>query len=224
MRSRRTPRVFPKHEGRLPVVTKCHREVREGSQGSWWNWGVILEEPSGEFQDQAQETSRKKLQESPEASDKIQSKEYWGPAGMAALRTLTGYPRAPQLQDRPTPLWEEILLLGLEQGQYQSSQREPAASWRDFLMPCHRSHHLMPWLCESSSSTHPENNHHSPLKSSTCSGQPVSLFLISPEPHREGSPEMTVPSHLGDRWSRAQFTGPTAGISWEAPLPGQEEA
>ena len=76
-----------------------------------------------EFQDQAQEASRKKLQDSPEASDKIQSKEYWGPAGMAALRTLTGYPRAPKLQDRPTPLWEEILLLGLEQGQYQSSQR-----------------------------------------------------------------------------------------------------
>lgn len=25
-------------------------------------------------------------------------------------------------------------------------------------MPCHRSHHLMPWLCESSSSTHPEVN------------------------------------------------------------------
>lgn len=47
MRSRRTARVFPQHEGRLPVVTKCHREVREGSQGSWWNWGVILEEPSG---------------------------------------------------------------------------------------------------------------------------------------------------------------------------------
>ena len=48
-----------------------------------------------EFQDEAQEASRKKLQqESPEASDRAQSKEYWGPAEMANLWTLAEHPRA----------------------------------------------------------------------------------------------------------------------------------
>ena len=75
-----------------------------------------------EFQDEVQEASRKKLQqESPEASDKTQSKEYWGPAEMAALWTLTEHPKATG-QDYST-LRRNLITLGLEQGQYQSSWR-----------------------------------------------------------------------------------------------------
>lgn len=61
------------------------------------------------FQDQAEEAPRKKLKkECPEASDETRSEEYQGPAGRAALWTLTVLPRA---GGGPAPLWEEILLL-----------------------------------------------------------------------------------------------------------------